>query len=173
MSVGMLQPVGGADPPTVFTRWINVVRDSVLPPVGPTCFPTVCNLTQGMAPDPFGSGTIAIAFAHTTLVSRESCHETRTDAAALIRIGAGEVGDELLVLVAEQRGLRREQRPGDAPKGIYRLARVVLGADAATKEERLVRRIHPRSAGTGGGVTTCARAAYGSASVRAMTKAVT
>jgi hypothetical protein len=73
----MSHPVSGADPPTVFNRWTNVVFDSVVPPVGPTRVPTVTSVTQGIAPDPVGSAADAIARAHTMLVSRESCQVAR------------------------------------------------------------------------------------------------
>ena len=50
--------------------------------------------------------------------------------------------DELLVLIAEQRGLRREERPVDAPKSIDGLAFVVLRTDGAAEQEGLVWGFH-------------------------------
>jgi len=69
------------------------------------------------------------------------------DRAELERVGAEEMAGELLSLVAEQRGLRREQCPGDASERSRRLAHVVLCADAATEEESLVPRRHPNVIG--------------------------
>ena len=134
ISVGLSQLVAGADPPTVCTRWTNVVSESVLPPVGPAWVPAVCSFTHGIAPAPVGSGIEAIAFAHTMLVSRESSQVARDDA-GLVRVGAEEVRGELVFLVTEQRGLRRKQRPGHASKRICRLAHVVLCADAPAEEK--------------------------------------
>src|SRR4029453_2866826 len=76
MSFGVSQPVLGAKPPSVFNRWMNVVPDSVSPPFGPSCAPTTCNLTQGIAVDL--TVATAIAFAQTVLVSWESSQVTRT-----------------------------------------------------------------------------------------------
>src|SRR4030095_2113785 len=74
------QPVDGARPPRVFTRWTNVVSESVVPPVGPTRDPTLTNFTQGIA---FGSTVAAAtAAAQTMLVSAESCHVARTTRAS-------------------------------------------------------------------------------------------
>jgi len=49
------------------------------------------------------------------LVSSESSHVTRTIPFST-GFGAEEVGNELLVQVAEQRRLWREQGPGDVPE---------------------------------------------------------
>src|SRR6185295_1032574 len=75
-SVGRLQPVDGARPPTVFTRWMNVVSNRVLPPVGPSALPTTSSRTQGIAV----GETVAtpVARAQTVLVSWESSQVTRT-----------------------------------------------------------------------------------------------
>src|SRR5262245_3736719 len=79
-SVIKSQPVDGATPPTVFTRWMNVVAASVLPPVGPRSVPTVCKRTQATAPGStnLGSTDEAFALAHTRLESTESCQVART-----------------------------------------------------------------------------------------------
>ena len=55
-------------------------------------------------------------------------------------VGAEEVGDELITIVVEQRGLRREEH--DRRRQCLRGADVVLGADGVTHEERLVPRWH-------------------------------
>ena len=49
MSAGELQPVVGATPPTVFTRWMKVVTVNLSPPVGPACVPFFSTSNQGMA----------------------------------------------------------------------------------------------------------------------------
>jgi hypothetical protein len=43
-----VQPIDGATPPEVFTRWMKVVADSVLPPVGPSCTPASGSRSQGI-----------------------------------------------------------------------------------------------------------------------------
>src|SRR6266576_3210891 len=80
MSVGESQPVEGAAPPSVVNRWMTVVLDSVLPPVGPSWAPTTWSNTQGIAPalTKSGSREDAIARAHTVLVSTESSQVART-----------------------------------------------------------------------------------------------
>ena len=175
MSVGRSQPVEGAAPPSVFNRWMNVVFVNVTPPVGPAWNP-VCStsiLSQGIAPalTKFASTEDSITLPHTVLVSRESCHATRPMPFSRW-VGAEEMGDELFIPIVEQRGLRRKQHPVDAPERIYGLAFVVLCAEAATKEERLVRR-HLDVGGHRWRRDTCACAACGNASVRAMPRVVT
>jgi hypothetical protein len=48
-SVGREQPVEGATPPEVFSRWMKVVAVSVSPPVGPSWAPATGSRSQGMA----------------------------------------------------------------------------------------------------------------------------
>src|SRR5215208_4482378 len=80
MSAACAHPLAaGATPPLVFTRCMNVVSDSVAPPVGPSSVPTARSSTQGTAPGTTKAGSVelATAAAHTALVSCEDCHVTR------------------------------------------------------------------------------------------------
>ena len=45
-----LQPVDGATPPEVFTRWMYVACERRDPPIGPCCAPTTCRSNHGIAP---------------------------------------------------------------------------------------------------------------------------
>src|SRR6185369_11407129 len=80
-SDGCEQPVAGASPPYVFTRWMNVVRVSRSPPVGPSCTPTFSSNSHGTE---FGRTNLGSnegceggnTRAHTVLVSR-ACHAAR------------------------------------------------------------------------------------------------
>ena len=49
MSAGEVQPVDGASPPVVFSRWMKVVFANTLPPAAPFSTPTFVTLSQGMA----------------------------------------------------------------------------------------------------------------------------
>ena len=82
-SADVEQPSAGADPPAVFSRWMKVVFDRILPPEGPWSEPIDVSKRQAMDPgfgqlasDPagmaffFGSRTAA----QTLLVSSELCH---------------------------------------------------------------------------------------------------
>src|SRR4029453_9442121 len=73
MSVDTEQPVMGAIPPEVFSRWIKAVRVSLAPPVGPCCSPTTSRRSQGTASGAtkVGSEDEAMAMAQTGLVSFE------------------------------------------------------------------------------------------------------
>ena len=72
----------GADPPFVFSRWINVVLLKAVPPVGPGSEPMVCSNRQAIEPvfGQLGSSAAAgieLPFrtaAHTLLLSNELCH---------------------------------------------------------------------------------------------------
>src|SRR6266508_1071208 len=72
-----LQPVDGASPPVVFSRWTKVVFASLSPPVGPFWCPTASSRSQAIAflstvTAPLGWCTLA----QTLLVSL-SCHVAR------------------------------------------------------------------------------------------------
>src|SRR5512144_719896 len=89
------QPVDGASPPEVFTRWTKVVGVSLLLPIGPLCDPTTCSKTQATAPSWTKSGSVAwvalcVAEAHTVLVSWESCHVAR-----MVPLTSGGIGPRL------------------------------------------------------------------------------
>src|SRR4029453_7714885 len=73
------QPLEGATPPEVFTRWMKVVTVSVSPPVGPSWVPAIGSRSQGTAPSATNSGSKeGIARPpQTVLVSRECCHVAR------------------------------------------------------------------------------------------------
>ena len=95
--------------------------------------------------------------AQTVLVSLECCHVAR-GVPLSIWVGAQEVGDDLLIVVIEQGGLRPEECPGEAGGGTHRRrcdqvwarqADVVLGTDRETLEERLVPRWHLKGGGYG------------------------
>lgn len=79
MSETVAHPVVGATPPAVFSRWINVVRVSLSPSVGPGWSPTTSSKSQGIAPGATNaeSDEEAIATAQTVLLSLESCHVAR------------------------------------------------------------------------------------------------
>src|SRR5262245_52827390 len=79
MSAGELQPVDGATPPDVFTRWTKVVGVSLSPPVGPSSIPTFTSRSQATAPRATKAESVKIlsALAQTLLVSRECCHVAR------------------------------------------------------------------------------------------------
>src|SRR5574341_864120 len=79
-SANEAQPVEGARPPWVFSRWTKLVSESLSPPVGPSSRPTALSLSQATAPflTNLGSveaplGTVA---AQTELVSLY-CHVAR------------------------------------------------------------------------------------------------
>ena len=115
------QPVDGAIPPAVFSRWMKVVGVSLSPPVGPSLVSNHLQQEPGNRArrDEGGvGGVVGVATAQTVLVSRECCHVARGQA-ILIRVGAEEVGDDLLHVVVEQGGLRPEECPGEAgaPEG--------------------------------------------------------
>src|SRR5688572_12991543 len=59
---------------------MNVACDSVSPPAGPGCAPTLSILSHATAPalTKLASVDDSINLPHTVLVSRESCHATRT-----------------------------------------------------------------------------------------------
>jgi hypothetical protein len=80
------------------------------------------------------------------LVSTESSHVARTTR-VLVGIGTVEVRDDLLVLIAEQRGLRRKEHPVDAPERVDGLAFVVLKTGGVTEQERLVWCVHLETRG--------------------------
>src|SRR5678815_5806057 len=80
-SDGCEQPVAGASPPYVFTRWMKVVRVSRSPPVAPACTPIFSSSSQGteLGRTKAGSnegGDGGNTLAHTVLVSR-ACHAAR------------------------------------------------------------------------------------------------
>ena len=79
MSDASAQPVAGARPPDVFTRWMAVVCDSRSPDVGPVCLPTVRSRNHGMALGSTYAASVDIAAraAHTLLLSRECSHVAR------------------------------------------------------------------------------------------------
>ena len=61
---------------------MKVVDVSLLLPIGPVCDPTTCSLSQATAPGWTNAGSVelvamAVAKAHTVLVSWESCHVAR------------------------------------------------------------------------------------------------
>src|SRR6267142_2083866 len=87
----------------------------------------------------------------------------------LERVGAEEVGDDLLVRAVEQGGLGREEDVPDAAVG-GRRADVVLRADRVTDDTFPASTL--RLSGTGGGVTSSAWAARGSPTVNAAATAV-
>ena len=75
--------------------------------MGPAALPTTSKRTQGIAPafTNAGSSEVALALAHTLLVSPESSHVARTMPFCRrvgIQVGTVEVRDELLGLFAEQ-----------------------------------------------------------------------
>src|SRR6266568_2054473 len=76
-----LQPVDGASPPVVFSRWTKVVFVSVSPPVGPFWTPTSSSRSQATAllstvTAPLPSGPDGCSLAQIMLESR-CCHVTR------------------------------------------------------------------------------------------------
>src|SRR5947209_3823499 len=79
MSAAVEHPVAGADPPFVFSRWMNVVLVKLVPPVGPCAVPITCRRRQSIAP---ALGQLAsvpawtkfVFCAHTLLLSKELCH---------------------------------------------------------------------------------------------------
>src|SRR5512139_3370646 len=80
---GSEQPVDGASPPTVFTRWTKVVFVRVSPPVGPSLAPDTVSRSQATAPSLTKSGSVAlvavcsgVAKAQMVLVSKY-CHAAR------------------------------------------------------------------------------------------------
>src|SRR5262249_61778215 len=77
--VDWLQPVEGAMPPDVFSRWMKVVCVRKAPSVGPRPVPTTVSSNQGIAPGATKLGSVddAIALAQTLLVSKELCHVAR------------------------------------------------------------------------------------------------
>src|SRR5262245_19793893 len=79
MFPGSLQPVEGATPPEVFSRWRKVLCVRKAPPKGPRSTPTTWSSNQGIAPGAtkFESAEDAIALAQTALVSTELCHLAR------------------------------------------------------------------------------------------------
>src|SRR2546423_6684701 len=81
MSVDEAQPVDGASPPEVFSRWMKVVSASASPPVGPLSAPTTVTRSQAMA---FGATKAesdeelpALTWPQTVLVSLECCQVAR------------------------------------------------------------------------------------------------
>ena len=59
----------------MLSRWMNVVSERVVPPIGPTCVPVACTVSQAIA---FGLTVAeAMTFPHTMLVSFESRQVTR------------------------------------------------------------------------------------------------
>src|SRR4030042_1951156 len=77
------QPLDGATPPEVFSRWMKVVCDSVSSPLGPSWAPTTVSRSQATAPCWTKSGSVeevavwaGSAAAQTVLVS-EVCHAAR------------------------------------------------------------------------------------------------
>src|SRR5438067_8461775 len=84
MSADEVQPVAGATPPWVLSRWTKVTSASLSPPIGPMPFPTAVNLSQATEFCATKSGSVtdvaespAFAWAQTALESRESCHVAR------------------------------------------------------------------------------------------------
>src|SRR5512143_3852584 len=82
-SANWVQPVDGATPPEVFTRWTKVVCDSVSSPLGPSLAPTTVSRSQATAPCLTKSGSVeevavwaGSAAAQTVLVF-EVCHAAR------------------------------------------------------------------------------------------------
>src|SRR5947209_9760859 len=75
----MEQPHTGAEPPLLFTRWLNVVLLKIWPPSGPGSDPIVWSKRQSIAPA-FGQLASVPAWtkfafcAQTLLLSRELCH---------------------------------------------------------------------------------------------------
>src|SRR6476661_6826114 len=72
------------------------------------------------------------------------------DAIPLDRIGTGEVRNQLIAAIAEQRRLRRKQGPGDAAESGCRLALVVLRTDSVSDEEYFVWRQYLETGRDGG-----------------------
>src|ERR1043166_2066258 len=76
MSWAVTQPVDGALPSTVFTRWIYRVTSSLSPSVGPFPTTTASRSNHGIAPGAtkLGSEVELRTWPHTMLESRECCH---------------------------------------------------------------------------------------------------
>jgi hypothetical protein len=75
-----VQPVVGARPSDVFSRWMKVVFVNLSPPSGPSWVPSVSSRSQATAPGATKVGSVAevaewIALAKTLLESWESCHD--------------------------------------------------------------------------------------------------
>ena len=130
-SVDKVQPVDGATPPEVFSRWMKVVTVSLSPPVGPSWAPTTSSRSQAIAPGSTKAGSeeewlvrLAPDGARVPgVLPRGANHVSGHDlwiSVILKRVGAEEVGDDLLIVVVEQGGLRREECPGEAGGGTHR-----------------------------------------------------
>ena len=95
------QPLEGATPPEVFSRWMKVVAVSVSPPLGPAWTPAIGRMQpgDGTGRDEVATRCTEIAWPpQTMLESRESCHVARIVPSS-VGVGAEEVGGELLVMV--------------------------------------------------------------------------
>src|SRR6266568_1456897 len=100
MSLVAKQPVAGlagADPPFVFRRWIKVVLDRILPPVGPSSVPIAVSNRQAIEPVfgqlasvPAAIVVAGVALAHTLLLSKELCQVALPKAT-----GCGALGSSL------------------------------------------------------------------------------
>src|SRR5437870_399489 len=88
MSAKVLQPVEGATPPAVFSRWMNLVFVRMSPPSGPFWDPVAVTLSQAMAWSATNLGSVEASPSgfcgeggftkpQTVLVSLECCQVAR------------------------------------------------------------------------------------------------